>query len=49
MRRRDQILLGELGAQEVRRKKSVAEWNKTAATELILGFIFLVLQYEWHK
>ena len=49
MRRRDQILPGELGAQEVRPKKSVADWNKTAATELILGFIFLVLQYEWHK
>jgi len=49
MRRRDPILPGELGAQEVRPKKSVADWNKTAATELILGFIFLVLQYEWHK
>jgi len=49
MRRPGQILPGELGAQEVRPKKSVADWNKTAATELILGFIFLVLQYEWHK
>jgi len=49
MRRRDLIAPAELGAQEVRPKKSVADWNKTAATELILGFIFLVLQYEWHK
>jgi len=49
MRKRDPIWPGELGAQEVRPKKYVADWNKTAATELILGFIFLVLQYEWHK